>query len=135
LDVFPATHTLTFYKSKYKSSHVAFVPLEAFTTFWTPLEEPTASELELLEQLEVKYYSFVDFANKWQTETAYANPGVIAGMSWQQIATMMGEPSSWAGQEIDFAAEIAIAQICDVDGEQPISVCGAELVRSMKEEL
>ncbi len=133
-DMFPATHTLTFYRSKYKSSHVAFVPLEAATTFWTQLQEPTASELELLEDLHVEDYSFTDFANRWESEN-YANPGVIAGMSWQEIATMMAEPSSPAGQEIDFAAEIGIAQICDVDHEQPISVCGTELLRSMQEEL
>ncbi len=133
-DIFPATHTVTFYRSKYKSSHVAFAPLEAATTFWTLLQEPTASELELLEALHVEDYSFTDFANEWETQN-YANPGVIAGMSWQAIATTMAEPSSLPGQEIDFAAEIGIAQICDVDHEQPIGVCGTELLRNMQEEL
>jgi len=139
LDIFPATHTLNFYRDRYKSSYVAFVADEADTSLWTPLQEPTSSQIELLEELEVRGFPFVDFANKWESPpaggTTHPGPEAITGMSWQEIAATMGEPSSTTGQEIDFAAEVATAEICDVDGERPLAACGSELIHGIKEAL
>jgi hypothetical protein len=136
LDIFPATHTVSFDKATYTSSYVAFVPDEAYTTLWTPLQEPTPSEVELLEARHVEFFPFVDYANKWENGgSSFPSPEVVAHKSWQEIAAAMGKPSSTVGQEIDFDAELVTAQICDVDGEQPVSVCDTGLVHGFKEAL
>jgi hypothetical protein len=78
---------------------------------------------------------FVDVANKWSTLGSYPNPGVIAGMSWQQIVATLSNPSSVAGQAIDGGAEILTAQICEVDGGVPTRVCASKVVQRYQEEV
>jgi len=143
-DLDRATHTLSFYKAKYKSPYVAFVPVEAATNQpcrsetcefpWTPLQAPTAGEQEILARYEVEGIPFLDVADSWATSGSYANPAVVSGMSWQQIAATLSEPASVAGQAIDGGAEILAAQICEVDGEQPARVCDSGVLRHYQEE-
>jgi hypothetical protein len=149
-DLDPATHTVTFYKSKYKSSYVAFVPDEAFTNqppcetcFWTELQAPTAAQQELIDNYDIYEYEgesfhafpFLDVANTWATVSSTANPELLAGMSWEQVSTVMREPGSPIGQAIDGGAEIITAQICEVDGEQPLRICESAIVQSYREAL
>jgi hypothetical protein len=149
-DLDPATHTLTFYKSKYKSSYVAFVPDEAFTNqpacetcFWTELQTPTAAQQELINSYDIDEYEgqvfhgfpFLDVANTWATLSSTANPELLAGMSWQRIATVMRDAGSPIGQAIDGGAEIITAQICDADGEQPVRICESATVQDYRNAL
>lgn len=153
-DIDPSTRTLSFYQTKFKSSFVAFVPVEGFTNqpggtltcgentypFWTALQALTAGEQELIDLYDayegcLEGVPFLDTANKWSTIGSYANPEVIAGMSWQQVAAAMAQPDSPAGQAIDGGAEIITAQICEVDGEQPARVCDSSVVRRYQEEV
>ena len=150
-DIFPATHTLSFYQAKYKSGYLAFVPVETATNQpcetcewpWTPLQVPTPAEQELISNYDKYEYEgqffqvvpFLDLANQWSSASSYADPNVIAGMSWQQVAGVLSQPASTAGQAIDGGAEILTAQICDVDGGQPAAVCNSGVVRHYQEEL
>jgi Domain of unknown function (DUF929) len=149
-DLDPATHTLTFYRSKYKSSYVAFVPDEAFTNqpacetcFWTELQAPTPAQQELINSYDIDEYEgeifhgfpFLDVANKWATLSSTANPELLAGMSWQQIATVMRDAGSPVGQAIDGGAEIITAQICEADGEQPVRICESAIVQAYRNAL
>jgi hypothetical protein len=153
-DVDPATRTFGFYKSKYSSSYVAFVPVEGFTNqpggtltcgeesfpFWTTLQAPTAAEQELISNYDseegcLSGLPFMDVANKWSTIGSTANPEVIAGMSWQQIAGALSNPSSPVGQDIDGGAEIINAQICEADGQQPARVCNSSVVKQYEEQI
>jgi Domain of unknown function (DUF929) len=149
-DLDPATHTLTFYKSKYKSSYLAFVPDEAFTNqpacetcFWTALQAPTPAQQELINSYDIVEYEgeifhgfpFLDVANKWATISSTANPELLDEMSWQQIATVMRNAGSPVGQAIDGGAEIITAQICEADGEQPARICESAIVQSYREAL
>jgi hypothetical protein len=149
-DLDPATHTLTFYKSKYKSSYVAFVPDEAYTNqpacetcFWTELQAPTPAQQELINNYDIVEYEgqvfhpfpFLDVANKWATISSTANPELLAGMSWQQISAAMRDAGSPVGQAIDGGAEIITAQICEADGEQPQRICESAIVQRYREAL
>lgn len=144
LDEDPATPTLTFYKSKYKSAYVAFVPDEAFTNqpacgtcFWTELKAPTSAQQELIDNYDNYEYEgqtfhvfpFLDVGNRWATLSSTADPELLSGMSWQQIATAMRDASSPVGQAIDGGAEMIVAQICDTDGGQPERICESAIVQ------
>jgi hypothetical protein len=149
-DVDPATHTLTFYKSKYKSSYVAFVPDEAFTNqpacetcFWTELQAPTPAQQELINSYDIEEnegeifhgFPFLDVANKWATISSTADPELLAELSWQQIATAMRDPGSPVGQAIDGGAELITAQICEADGGQPLRICESGIVQGYRQAL
>lgn len=151
IDLDPATHTLTFYKSKYRSSYVAFLPDEAETNQppcetcfgWTELQAPTPAEQELVDSYDIIEYEgqifhafpFLDVANRWATISSTADPALLAGMSWHQISAAMADPGSPVGQAIDGGAEIITAEICEVDGEQPTSICGSAIVHAYQEAL
>jgi len=150
-DLDPSTHTLTFYKSKYKSSYIAFIPDEAFTNqpacetcFWTELQVPTPAQQELINSYDLFEYEghiytgafpFLDVANKWATVSSTANPELLKEMSWQQIATAITNAASPVGQAIDGGAEIITAQICEADGEQPEHVCESAIVHEYRQAL
>lgn len=153
IDFDPSTRTVTFYKSRYKSSYLAFVPVEGYTNQpgepecngepsfpWTILQTPTPSEHELIAKYDgyegcPEAVPFIDAANTWATLGSYANPGLIAGWSWQQVSASLSDPSSQAGQAIDGGAEIVTAQICEIDGGQPARVCASSVVNRYEEEV
>jgi Domain of unknown function (DUF929) len=150
-DLDPSTHSLTFYNSNFTSRYLAFVPVEGFTNqpaeftcgeltfpFWTTLQSPTPSQEETILRYDnfegcFEALPFQDVGNKWLTLSSYPNPAVLAGLSWQQIAQKLAEPSSIAGQALDGGAEIFTAEICDVDGGQPASVCDTSTVKQYQE--
>jgi Domain of unknown function (DUF929) len=150
-DIDPSTHTLSFYKTHFSSKYLAFVPIEGFTNqpgeftcgtetfpFWTTLQVPTAAQEKTILQYDgyegcFEGIPFLDVANSWSTIGSYPNPAVVGGLSWQQIAGTLADPSSKAGQAIDGGAEMITAQICDVDGGQPARVCDSGVVQTYRE--
>jgi hypothetical protein len=150
-DIDPSTHSFSFYNSNFHSHYMAFVPVEGFTnqpgpftcgheTFelWTTLQAPTPGQQEIILRYDgfegcFRGVPFLDVANKWSTIGSYPNPAVIGGLSWQQVAAKLAEPNSAAGQAIDGGAEIITAQICNVDGGQPASICATSTVRRYQE--
>jgi hypothetical protein len=153
IDFDPSTRTVTFYKSRYKSSYLAFVPLEGYTNQpgepecngepsfpWTILETPSPSEQELIADYDgyegcPEAVPFIDVANTWATLGSYANPALIAGQSWQQVSASLSDSSSQAGEAIDGGAEIVTAQICEIDGGQPARICASSVVHRYQEEV
>jgi hypothetical protein len=67
--------------------------------------------------------------NRWTTIGAYADVQVVQGMSWTQIASALADPGSAVAQSVEGGAVLLTAQICEVTGEQPASVCGSSVVQ------
>jgi hypothetical protein len=153
-DIDPATRTMTYPKSKYSSSYVAFVPVEGFTNqpggslkcheetfpFWTTLQVPTAAQQEILNQYDsfegcLAALPFMDIGNRWAMLGSSGNPEKLAGMSWQQIAGALFDPNSVVGQSLDGGAEVIVAEICELDGRQPARVCNSPVVTHYEEEI
>jgi uncharacterized protein DUF929 len=151
-DLDPATRTFRFSNLQYFSPYIAFVPLESWSNqpggslrcfgetypWWTEIQAPTPSEEQLINRYDtvegcLGSIPFLDVANRWASYSSYANPSVIAGMSWEQIARSLSSPGSPVAQDIDGGAEILTAQICDVDGGQPAHVCDSSTVRRYQE--
>ena len=51
------------------------------------------------------------------------DPGVLAGLTWSQIAADLHEPSSPVAKSVLGAANYMTAAICSLTGEQPATAC------------
>jgi hypothetical protein len=128
-DTDPNTPTLTFYQAKYSSPYLVFTPVENETIDRGPLQNTTAAQ----QALWVKYdssadgvgYPFIDFGNKYVLKLPTYDPGVLAGMSWAQVAAALHVPSSAVAQGALGSANLMTAAICKMTGGQPGNVCTA----------
>jgi hypothetical protein len=88
-DVYPGTPTLTFYKSRYTSRYVSFVPVEWYgeaddastPTGHVVLQTPTAAQSATFGRYANNSFPFVDIGDKYTTGVQY-DPADLAGMSW-----------------------------------------------------
>ncbi len=130
-DTDPNTPTLTFYKSTYTSKYLVFTPVENETISEAPLQKTTAAQ----QALWVKYdttndngtssqgYPFIDFGNKYVIKVPSYDPGTLAGMTWEQVASALHNPSSAVAQGAVGTANLITAAICKMTGGQPGNVC------------
>lgn len=138
-DVYPDTHTFSFVKSHYSSPYLTFLSDEiegnvANASGQYPLvQPPTQLESQLLSQYDTAPYvqattsggvPFVDVANRFIWGGSVYDPGLLAGLSWSQIAQQLASPgSTQISVAIMSNANLFTAGICKADGQQPGSVC------------
>jgi Domain of unknown function (DUF929) len=130
-DVYPSTPTLSFYKSRYTSKYLAFVPVEWYgekTDAHTPfghvyLQHPTAQQTALFSRYARGSFPFVDIGNKYLVPQAQYLPSDLAHLSWAQVAAAMRDPGSTVAKDIDGAANMITAAICKLTHGQPRNVC------------
>jgi hypothetical protein len=137
-DVDPNTPTWSFYKSTYTSKYLTFTPVEMTTNVpdstspsgYVTLQTPSAAQQALMNKYDVAPYTtqngaipFMDFGNKYVSIGSPYDPGVLAGLSWSQVATDLKNPSSMVAQAIDGTANYITAAICKMTGNQPASAC------------
>jgi hypothetical protein len=129
---FPDTSTLTFYGSAFTSKYLTFTPVEMNTNIpdpstggYTTLQTPTAAQIALLEKYDAASQSipFLDFGNRYVSVGASYDPGVLAGLSWSQIAGDLHNPDSPVAKSALGAANYMTAAICRLTGNQPASAC------------
>jgi thiol-disulfide isomerase/thioredoxin len=140
-DVYPSQPTLTFYKSAYTSKYLVFVPVETTTENpRTPLQQPTAAELAVLQRYDVPPYvpagdegaiPFLDIANRYLINGAQYNPQVLQGQAWAQVAAALDDPATPVAKGADGAANMITAAICRATGNQPARVCQAPAIRHL----
>jgi Domain of unknown function (DUF929) len=131
------TPTLTFYGSTFTSQYISLVTVELehnyrignssnSTVAYAPLQTPTAAE-----QKEMTAYDpsgaipFIDFGNKYSQvgNLTPLIPTMLDGLTWQQVATDMSNPSSSVGQAIIANANYETAAICTLTNNQPATAC------------
>jgi Domain of unknown function (DUF929) len=127
-DTDPNTPTLTFYKAKYTSKYLVFTPVENETITQAPLQNTTAAQTALWKKYDTGSdgytgYPFIDFANKYVLKLPNYDPGVLAKMSWAQVAAALHNPSSSVAQGADGSANLITAAICKMTGGKPGNVC------------
>ena len=125
-DVFPNTATLTFFGSTYTSNYLVFTPVETQDVNHNPLQAPTAAQKALWAKYEPpgNSFPFIDIGNRFVAATTY-NPQVLQGLSWNQIAADLHNPSSPVAQGAVGSANLLTAAICKITGNAPASVCTA----------
>jgi Domain of unknown function (DUF929) len=138
-DVDPNTPTLSFYKATYTSQFVRFSPTEAQTVDRAPLQPVTSLDKSLIAKYDAPPYvpagyngsfPFVDFGSKYVITGASYDPGLLAGLSWGQIAGDLADPTNPVGRAIDATANRITAAICAMTGNKPGDVCTSTGVTS-----
>ena len=140
-DVYPNTQTLSFYASSYSSPFVDFQAVEEATNqvvngSYQTLQTPTAAQRALM----AKYDSsgsipFLDIANKYVITGASFSPQVLQGLSREQIAAQLSDPSSPVALAIDGTANDITAAICNVTGNLPSSVGNSSAIAAIAKTL
>ncbi len=141
-DVFPDTPTFTFFGSSYTSQYLQFVPVETETRDQAPLQTPTPAQQALVNAFDGPPFSstsggipFVDFGNRWVAISSGFSPGVLDGMTWQQIAAALSNPNAASTRAIAGNANQITAAICALTGNQPAAACAAAPVPQLANSL
>jgi hypothetical protein len=78
---------------------------------------------------------FVDVGGKYTMTGASFSPDVLAGLTQEQVAAALSDPTSPVAKAIDGTANVLTASICNVTDGKPGSVCGAPGVVAAKAKL
>jgi hypothetical protein len=138
---YPNTATWTFAHATFASQYLTFTPVETYTNvpdpatgFYTPLQTPTPEQQALLTKYDAAYNGaipFIDYGNKYLTVGASYDPGVLAGLTWNQIAADLHNPGSAVAAGALGAANYITAAICGLTNDQPASAC-TPVVKSLQ---
>ncbi len=144
-DVYPGTPTFTLLHAHLKSPYVDFQGLELYSSTpsasggYQTLQTPDAAQSAVLNKFGVPPYvpadeangiPFIDIGNRFIWSATLYNPGLLAGLSWSQIAQDVHSGRGPAAQAILANANVLSAAVCAVDGQRPASVCTAPAVRA-----
>ncbi len=141
---YPNTPTWTFANAHFTSKYLTFTPVELYTNIpdpsngeYTPLQTPTSDQLALVNKYDGAYddsIPFIDFGNKYLIVGASYDPGVLAGLTWSQIAADLHSPDSPVAKAVLGTANYMTAAICSLTGDQPASAC-TPAVKSLQAQL
>jgi len=140
-DVYPGTKTLTFFGSDFTSPYLVFASVETTTNqrrdgTYVPLQTPTVDQRRILSEFDVPPYTqraggipFIDFGNKVLLTGPSFDPRVLRGLSWEQIAAQLSDPTSQVAKSVDGSANLLTAAICEMTKGQPSSVCQSSVIQ------
>jgi hypothetical protein len=143
-DSYPNTPTLSFHGATYTSDYLVFQGVETTTNLrqgngYEPLDQPTADQQALVAKYDAPPYvdsesagtiPFVDFANKAVQSGSSYGPPTLAGMTPQQVADALSDPTDSVAQAIDGTANAITALLCQITGNQPGNVCSGAAVKA-----
>ncbi|HEY2308262.1 MAG TPA: hypothetical protein VGI05_20505 [Streptosporangiaceae bacterium] len=87
------------------------------------LQQPTPQQVALFRRYSGGSFPFVDIGNRYLVPQAQYLPSALAGLSWAQVAAAMRDPASPVGKDINGAANMITAAICELTHGQPGNVC------------
>jgi hypothetical protein len=130
IDVDPNTPTFSFHGATYTSKYLALDTVELTTNqpqgnFYAPLEKPTALEQSLSEKYDPNSIPFVYLGGRYMINTVSYNPAILAGLTMQQVAAAMRNPSSPVSQAILGSANSVTAALCRLTNDAPAGVCSS----------
>jgi hypothetical protein len=143
-DVYPNTNTFTFVGSTYTSKYLDFQAVELEDRAGKSLQSLNAQQQQIFNQYDAPPYApqgssggipFIDIGNHFiQISTGY-DPGILAGMTWQQIAQALSNPNSPVTRDIVGNANYLTAAICTITNNQPGSVCQTSTIQQIEQAL
>lgn len=150
---YPDTNTLSYYHATYKSPYVSFLATEQCTDIpstlttkaveecngYVPLEPLTGTAYKVFAKYDFGPFQtesaaggipFVDFGNKVIEDGAFIDPTILAGYSHIAIAqSLSANPTAAPANTILVAANYYTAEICNLTGGKPGSVCKMAVVK------
>jgi hypothetical protein len=145
-DVYPNTPTFSFVGSTFSSPYLEFDPVELQSNVRTgntyqQLQTPTPAQSNLLRTYDAPPYvsasaagsiPFTDFAGQYLVSGASFDVGTLRGMTQEQVATALADPSSPQAQAILGSANVLTAAICSATGNTPANVCGDPAIAALQ---
>lgn len=133
-DVYANTPSFTFYKASYTSKYVSFVPVENEDRNRKQLEPLTRAQATIFSKY-TNGFPFLDIGGKYVQLNAGFNPGDLSGLTQQQVASDLSDPTSKVAKDILGEANVLTAMICTQTHNQPASVCQASDITSLQANL
>ena len=116
-------------QDQFTSDHLTFTPVENETRTRTPRCRPPPRRRPRCGSSTSRAASAATRSSTSGTSTCITgplfDPAVLKGLTWQQIATQLRDPSTPVAQSVLGAANFITAAICKTTGGQPGSVCSA----------
>lgn len=135
-DVYPDTHTLSFYGSSYSSQYVSFLAVEESDRNQQKRQTPTAEQQQLMNVYDTSGgIPFLDIGNRYVAISAGFDPTVLKDLTWQQIAAQLSDAHSAQAQAILGNANAITASICTITDDKPASVCTAAPIPQIEAQL
>lgn len=143
-DVYPNTPTFTFFGSSYTSAYLDFQAVEETTRDPnTPLQTLTAQQSKLLQTYDTQQYvgnlangiPFIDFGNQYVVVSSGYSPQTLSGLTQQDIASKLSNPSDPVTRQIVGNANYLTAAICKLTNNQPGNVCTAGPIPQIEAQL
>jgi hypothetical protein len=148
-DIYPNTATLSFHGATYSSNYLDFQGVETQTNqrsgnTYTTLDTPTAAQAQLAQKYNAPPYvssaaagaiPFVDFGNRYLISGASYGPQILAGMSSEQIASALSDPTNPVAVAVDGTANAITAVLCKLTNGRPGSVCTSKAVTAFQGKL
>jgi hypothetical protein len=135
--------TFTFWNVSYTSRWVVLQSVERYSSLnptgarYLGLERPDARQSAAVAAFgaSTTTFSLLDVANRYVAGGAAFTPGVLAGLSQDQIVADLATPASPLTQAVVAAANEITAAICSVDANRPGAVCDSRGVLAADEEM
>jgi hypothetical protein len=127
--------TLTFHGAKYTSEYLDFVPLEAEDRDKKTLDTPTTNESSLLQKYQVTGFPFIDVAERFTISGGFYDPTVLSGLSQQDIANKLTNANDGVTKQIIGTANYLTAAICAVTDKKPATVCAADPISTLTNQM
>jgi len=148
-DVYPNTPTFSFVGSSYSSPYVEFSPVELQGNVrsgntYQSLQTPTPAQTQILQKYDAPPYvpqqsagaiPFIDFGGQYVGSGASYDPGVLRGLTADQIALSLSDPNTPQAKGILGQANALTAAICSATNNQPAEVCSLPAVASIQSAL
>ena len=87
---------------------------------------PTTAQQALLSKYDAANQGaipFIDYGNKYMSVGATYDPGVLAGLTWSEIAADLHTPSTPLAKSVLGAANYVTAAICGLTNDRPATAC------------
>jgi hypothetical protein len=129
-DAFPNTQTFSFHGAAFTSDYVSFNGVETATSDSAPLDRLTPAQQALFQRFDIQPYTsspgaipFLLIGNRFVSVGAAIDPGILTGMTREEIVAALSDPTSPVAKSVDGAANMLTAAICQATGGKPGSVC------------
>ena len=131
-DVFPNTATLTFRGASYASDLLELSAVETSDREGKPIASLTPTQNRSYTRLDTgNSIPFISVGDRYYSVGAGYPPDLLAGRSWDEIATALRDPSSSIAKAVVGHADKLTAAICAVTQQQPSAVCSSDSVKGL----
>ena len=154
-DSYPSTPTFSFRKATYTSSYLDFESVEINSNKPDSANNPpyqiiahlTAAQNAIVQKYDTPTYiptmtaqdagaiPFVTLANQYLISGASYSPAILTGLSRDQIAGALSDPTSPSTADIISAANEVTAALCQLTHQHPGAVCESSAVVAARKSL